>query len=534
MQQPIPAPGPREWIAILGAILGSFMAVLDIQITNASLKDIQGALSATLEEGSWISTSYLVAEIIIIPMTGWLMTMLSLRRYIVITSALFTLFSLLCSMAWNLESMIVFRALQGLAGGALIPLAFTIIMTKLPPEQQAKGMALFGLTATFAPAIGPTLGGWLTESFGWQYIFYINLVPGILMVLMLAYGLRKTAPDWSLFRRGDWWGMLTMAVGLGSLEIFLEEGQREDWFASPFILKLALVSAVALTAFVVIQLRRQTPLVNLRLLSQRNFAVASSANLLLGLGLYGSVYLLPLYLASIHQYSAMQIGMVIMWLGLPQLLMMPLVPKLMQRIAPRYLVSAGFTLFAASCLMTSGLNLDYAGDQFLLPQIIRAIGQPLIMLPLGVIVTQGVAHKDAPSASSLFNILRNLGGALGIALLATLVDQRSQFHLWRLKESLTATDTTVLANLAQLQQQLVWRGLSPDEAGRQALAMTGQLAQREAAIMAYNDAFLVVGAGLSVAAVLLLTLLKNRRPEVVPLAKDNAGKPAPTVRAEAA
>lgn len=509
MQSTIPSPGRREWLAIFGGVLGAFMAILDIQITNASLKDIQGALSATLEEGSWISTSYLVAEIIIIPMTGWLISIYSMRRFVIITSVLFTLFSLLCSLAWNLESMIVFRILQGLTGGALIPVAFTLIMTKLPMEQRPKGMALFSITAVTAPAIGPALGGWLTETFSWHYVFYINLVPGLLMTVLFAYGLDKSPPNWQRFKQGDWWGILTMMLGLGALQIMLEEGQREDWFESELIVRLAIVSVVALIAFVVIELKNKHPLVNLRLLGQRNFAAATAANLLLGLGLFGSVYILPLYLASIQQYNALQIGTVIMWMGIPQLLLIPLMPTLMKHVAPHYLVGSGFFLFGLSSIMSGQLSIDFAGDQFILPQIVRALGQPLIMVPLSVIATQGIAPQDAPSASSLFNIVRNLGGAIGIALLATLVDHRTQLHAWHLKEQLITGSQSTTQGLVQLEQTLIWQGVDPALAAEQALLLTAQLIQREAAIMAYSDAFMVIGAGLFVAMLILTALLKR-------------------------
>jgi len=224
--RPTGEPSRRDWIAVMSVMLGAFMAVLDIQITNSSLKDIQGALSATLEEGSWISTSYLVAEIIMIPLTAWLVQLLSARRLAVWVSLGFLASSLLCSMAWSLESMIVFRAMQGFTGGALIPLAFTLTLIKLPEHHRAKGMALFALTATFAPSIGPTLGGWLTENFGWEYIFYINVPPGLLMIAGLMYGLEKKPADWQLLKSTDYAGIVTLGMGLGCLQVFLEEGHR--------------------------------------------------------------------------------------------------------------------------------------------------------------------------------------------------------------------------------------------------------------------------------------------------------------------
>jgi len=218
----------KSWIAVMGAMLGAFMAVLDIQITNASLKDIQAALGATLEEGSWISTAYLVAEIVVIPLSGWLARVFSIRRYLVVNAALFIFFSICCAWAWNLPSMIVFRALQGFTGDILIPMAFTIILTTLPPAKQLIGIAMFAITAVFAPAIGPTVGGWLTENFSWQYIFYLNLIPGLLLVSAVWYRLDPQPLQLRLLKQGDWWGIISMAIGLSSLQVVLEEGNRKD------------------------------------------------------------------------------------------------------------------------------------------------------------------------------------------------------------------------------------------------------------------------------------------------------------------
>jgi len=486
-------PSRRDWIAVMSAMLGAFMAVLDIQITNSSLKDIQGALSATLEEGSWISTSYLVAEIIMIPLTAWLVQLLSARRLAVWVSVGFLISSLLCSFAWNLESMIVFRAMQGFTGGALIPLAFTLTLIKLPEHHRAKGMALFAITATFAPSIGPTLGGWLTESWGWEYIFYINVPPGLLMIAGLPYGLEKKPPHWELLKRTDYAGIVTLAMGLGCLQVFLEEGHRKDWLESSLIVELGVVALLSLILFVILQLSRPNPLINLGILRERNFGLTSIASLGMGLGLYGSIYLLPLYLAQIQHYNALQIGQVIMWMGIPQLFLIPFVPKLMKVIAPKWLCAAGFALFGLSSFASGALNPDFAGDQFHPIQIIRALGQPMIMVTVSLIATAYVQPQDAGSASSLFNILRNLGGAIGIALLATLLDSRSKVYFDYLREALVPTNPAVAERLATLTRQL-----GSEQA---ALGRLSEITHQQAMIMAYNDAFHFVGIALAISMV---------------------------------
>jgi len=501
--RPVGEPSRRDWIAVMSAMLGAFMAVLDIQITNSSLKDIQGALSATLEEGSWISTSYLVAEIIMIPLTAWLVQLLSARRLAVWVSIGFLISSLLCSFAWNLESMIVFRALQGFTGGALIPLAFTLTLIKLPDHHRAKGMALFAITATFAPSIGPTLGGWLTESWGWEYIFYINVPPGLLMIAGLLYGLEKKPPHWELLKSTDYAGIVTLAMGLGCLQVFLEEGHRKDWLESALIVQLGSVAVVSLILFVILQLSRPNPLINLGILRERNFGLTSIASLGMGLGLYGSIYLLPLYLAQIQNYNALQIGQVIMWMGIPQLFLIPLVPKLMKIIPPKLLCAAGFALFGISSFASGALNPDFGGDQFHPIQIIRALGQPMIMVTISLIATAYIQPQDAGSASSLFNILRNLGGAIGIALLATLLDSRAKIYFDYLRESVVPGNPAVAERLSALTQQL-----GSEQA---ALGRISEITHQQAMIMAYNDAFHFVGIALAVS--MVAVLLTRRLPD---------------------
>src|SRR5438874_1898401 len=375
----------KTWIAVVGATLGAFMAVLNIQIVNASLADIQGAIGAGIDDGGWISTSYLIAEIVVIPLSGWLAQVFSIRIYLLTNAVLFLALSAACALARDLPQMIVLRAIQGFSGGVLIPMAFTLIITLLPKEKQPIGLALFAISATFAPAIGPTIGGYLTENFGWEYIFYVNVVPGAVMIAMLFFSLEARPMNLSLLREGDWPGIITMAIGLSALQTVLEEGNKDDWFGSPFIVRLTVIAAIALSAFLWIELTAKKPLLNLRLLTRRNFGFGILANFLMGVALYGSVYVLPVYLARIQGYNAEQIGMVLAWTGLPQLLLIPLVPRLMQRFDPRLVIGAGFALCAASNLMYIYMMSDYATDQLFWPDVVRAIGQALVMTPLSAV-----------------------------------------------------------------------------------------------------------------------------------------------------
>src|SRR5579862_1250872 len=385
----------RTWIAVGGALLGAFLAVLNIQITNASLPYIEGGIGTGGVYGTWVSTAYLIGEIIVIPLTDFLSRVFSLRRYLLVNVVLFLVFSVLCGQASSLSEMIVLRALQGFAGGVMIPLAFTIVMTMLPRSKHAIGLAGYAVTATFAPAIGPTIGGYFTDNYGWPYIFYINLVPGAVMLGALWYGLPKAAMQFGLLRRGDWRGIALMAVGLAALQTVLDDGNVYDWFGSPFVVKLSLLAVVTLGAFVILEFITPEPLVSLRLLGRRNFGLGTLGNFLLGFALYASAYLLPQYLAVTQGFDSEQAGEVIAWTGLPQLLLIPLVPLLMKRLDARLLVGTGLLIFAVSCFMNVTLSVDSAGDQLLVPNIVRAIGQALVLTPVSAITTGGIPPSEA-------------------------------------------------------------------------------------------------------------------------------------------
>ncbi len=487
----------RRWIALWGAMLGAFMAVLDIQITNSSLPDILGSLGATLDEGSWIQTSYLVAEIIVIPLTAWMAEVFGSRRYLLANTLLFLLFSVACAFAWNLGSLIAFRVMQGFTGGVLIPMAFTLVLKVLPPAERPLGYALFGVTATFAPAIGPTIGGWLTDNYGWPAIFYLNLLPGGLMLAGISWGLTAEPPKFSLLRRGDWFGIGAIAAGLGSLIVFLEEGNRHDWFDSRMISALGATAAIFLTAGVVIELKRREPFINLRLLARRNFGLGSVVGMAFGFAMYGTTYLLPMYLAQVQGYNAQQIGWTIMWSGAPQLLMMPLAAALLKKIDARLLLTVGLGCLGASCFMNAAISNLTAYDQLKLAQLIRAVGMPFTIVPLTALATGGIESEQSGSASALFNMLRNLGGSIGIALLATQLDWREKFHSLRLGESVSLFNSATQQRLDELARYFTSLGADAATAGQQALSALANTVRREAFVMSYGDAFFIVGVVIS-------------------------------------
>ena len=503
----------RMWSAVIGSTLGAFMAVLNIQIVNASLADIQGAIGAGSDDGGWISTSYLIAEIVVIPLSAWLARVFSVRVYLLTNAVIFLLFSVACAFAADLQQMIILRAIQGFSGGVLIPMAFTIIITLLPKAKQPIGLALFALSATFAPAIGPTIGGYLTENWGWQYIFYVNLVPGVLMLGMLWASLDRAPMNLSLLAKGDWPGIITMSVGLAALQTVLEEGNKEDWFGSDFILRLSIIAAISLTLFLYIELKSAHPLLNLRLLVRRNFGFGIVSNFMLGVALYGSVFVLPIYLTRIQGYNAEQIGMVLASTGLPQLLLIPLVPRLMKLVDIRLLIIVGFALFAVSNFMNIHMTGDYATDQLFWPNIVRAVGQALVFTPLSAIATSGIEQENAGSASALFNMMRNLGGAVGIAVLQTFLTKREQFHSNILTSSVSVFQDATRDRVAKLTAYFMSHGVSDQAlATHKAVVGIALKLRKQANILAFSDTFYLLGVALVIA--LLASLFLNKPGQV--------------------
>jgi len=489
------------WIAVLAAMIGSFMAILNIQITNASLLNIEGGIGTGVDNGSWISTSYLIGEIVVIPLTDYLSRVFSFRRYMLASATLFAAFSVACAFTHDLPSMIAMRGLQGFAGGVLIPMAFTLVLTKLPKPQQPIGLAVFALSVTFAPAIGPTIGGYLTENYGRRTIFFVNVLPTIVMVTALYLTLERQPMQLKLLKEGDWAGIATMAIGLSAFQTVLEEGNKDDWFASPFILRLAVVALVSLSLFAWIELSIEKPLIRLRLLTRRNFGVGTIAMTMLGFALFGSVYILPAYLGQAQGYNAEQIGEVLAWTGLPQLLLIPLVPKLMQRFDARYIAFTGLMIFAYSCFMNTAMSPDYAGDQLWIPNIVRAIGQAMVLTPLTSVTTGDTAPQDAAAASGISNMFRNLGGAIGTAVLATVITKREQFHSNIIGQSVTLGREEVRNRIAQMTDFFMAHGVpDPAAAHQQAIIALGNAVKRQALVMGFSDTFAVIGFVLVLAA----------------------------------
>jgi DHA2 family multidrug resistance protein len=492
----------RAWVAVLGGVVGCFMAGMNVHVTNASLPDVRGSLGASFEEGSWITTAYLVAEIIIIPMTGWLVSVFSMRRVLMVGTGGFVLFSIVCSTAPDINTMIVARALQGAFGGVLIPLSFQIIVSELPAAKHPFGMALFAVANNVAQAAGPSLGGWLTEAYSWRWIFYLQVPPGILLLAAIGWATPKTAPALDRLRQGDWGGIAAMAIGLSALQIMLEEGGRKDWFSSPTIVEAAIVAALGLAAFVAIELSRRQPFINLRLLGRYNFGLASLMQFTFGAAVFGVVFLVPNYFAEAHGYNAAQIGLTMIPYGVIQFVMSFATPRLMRWTSVRTIIMLGFVIMAAGCLMNIHLDGDAAANVIVPSLVVRGVGQSFIVVALGVMAVEGLEKVEMGSASGLFSTVRNIGGAVGIALAGQIVVEREKLHAARIGESVTPFSAAYRERMIDLvrllEQERVERGTALLGAAaaplrRQALSVIDGVIHRQALLLAYGDAFLIAG-----------------------------------------
>lgn len=505
--------GLLNWYTIIGGLLGGFMAILDIQIINSSMKVIQGALSATLDDSSWLMTSYFTAEIIAIPLCGWLAQALGTSRYALWCIGIFLAASILCSLSWDLNSMIVFRAIQGLGGGALIPLSFRLIIEVLPNDKRPFGMTLFSIVATFAPAIGPSLGGWLTETFSWHAIFYINAVPAVFACMLIGYGRPRPPIRWEVIRSGDFIGIISAILWLGSLEVVLEEGRSLYWLDSTLICSLIAISVVAFAVFIYDQLVHPSPLINIRMFKDAAFSHANIMFFMMGVAIYGTLFMVPFYLATVHDYDALEIGNVLIWIGLPQLAILPFIPKLLKIFNPKYMITIGFLGLAVSSFMNGHMDSDFAGQQMKLSLLIRALGQPFIMVPLSMIATRNVQIKDSASSAILINITRSVGGSMGTAILSTLYVNHAWMHADQIQSTMTSASDAFSRYLENVKMLLINHGgpLNNLNVQQTAYAMLTHDIKMQAQIIAFNDIFNVMGGMMLATAIMALFATKNFR-----------------------
>nr|WP_255419141.1 DHA2 family efflux MFS transporter permease subunit [Glaciimonas sp. PCH181] len=472
--------------------VGMFIALLDIQIVSASLADIGGGLSAGADETAWVQTSYLIAEIIVIPLSGWLSRVMSTRWLFCVSAVGFTIASLLCGLAWDINSMIFFRALQGFLGGSMIPLVFTSAFIYFSGHQRVIAAATIGAISSLAPTLGPTIGGWITSNYSWHWLFFINLVPGIFVAVMVPRLVHIDQPNPSLLRGADYFGMILMAIFLGCLEYTLEEGPRLGWLGDDVIRTTAWISMLAGISFIWRSLAFANPVVDLRALKDGNFALGCLFSFVTGIGIFSTIYLTPVFLARVRGFSALDIGLAIFSTGVFQVCAIPFYSYLAKRVDLRWLLMVGLAGFALSMWNFMPITHDWGWHEFLLPQALRGFSQQFAVAPTVTLTLGGLAPERLKQASGLFNLMRNLGGAIGIAVCGTILNDRTNLHFLRLAEHLNAGNEAMTTMLQTASSNLSGWGLNTTDAQLGAVKQLWLLTFREAQTQTFADAFFVV------------------------------------------
>lgn len=508
-----------DWIAVIAGALGALMATLDISITNSALPQIQGEIGASGTEGTWISTGYLMSEIVMIPLAAWLTRVFGLRAFLLNNTILFTLFSVMCGCSHSLPQMIIGRIGQGFAGGAMIPTAQTIVRTRLPPHQMPIGMTLFGLIVLTGPLLGPVLGGWLAENIDWSWCFFVNLPVGIALMGLLYAGLPRSAANWHQFVNADWLGIVGLSAGLSSLTVVLEEGQRDNWFDSPMIVWLTVLSVVGIGMLVGAQFSARQPVVRLSLLANKSYASVIFIVFVVGAGLYSVSYLLPQFLSNIAGYNAEQSGGIMLLSGIPAFLMMPILPRMLMKVDTRLMVICGLLCFAGSCMLDITLTAQSVGHDFYGSQLLRGVGQMLAMMPLNQASMAAVSREEAGDAAGLYNMARNLGGSVGLALLGVYIDRRNAFHDAVIRDSVSANSLLGQEHLAASSAGFLAQAGDKAYAGLQALGQLAAQMQQQAAVITYSETFHVLGVALLLVLPLAL-FLRKPRPGFAPAQSD--------------
>ncbi len=504
----------RRLIAFLIMVFGMFMAILDIQIVSASLAEIQAGLSASSSEVSWVQTSYLIAEVIAIPLSGFLSRALGTRLLFALSASGFTAASLMCGFCSTIEQMIVWRAIQGFLGAGMIPTVFASAYSVFPREKFHIVGPMIGLVATLAPTIGPTLGGYITDWMSWHWLFFVNIIPGIGITLGVLALVDFDEPNFKLLDDFDWFGLLFMALFLGSLEFVLEEGPRNDWFEDNLVAVFTVVCVLSAIGFFWRALTVKEPIVDIRAFANRNFAIGCIFSFCVGIGLYGLTYLYPRYLAEIRGYSALMIGETMFVSGIAMFVSAPFVGRLMRRVDMRYMIATGLVMFAFGTWQLTYLTRDFDFYELLMPQILRGVGIMLAMAPVNNIALGTLPPELLKNASGLFNLTRNLGGALGLALINTLLNDRTDFHISRLHDRVTWGNAQAVDLLNMLTQKFQGMG----DASRMALKQLSQIVHRQAVVMSFGDTFYVLT--VFYVALTLLVLFVDR-PVIQPPAGDS-------------
>ena len=479
---------PRRLLAFIIMVFGMFMSILDVQIVSASLADIQAGLSASSSEVSWVQTSYLIAEVIGIPLSGFMSRALGTRLLFAISAAGFTIASFLCGFASTIEQMILWRAIQGFLGAGMIPTVFASAYTVFPRSKFHIVGPIIGLVATLAPTIGPTVGGFITDALSWHWLFFINIIPGVGITLGVLALVDFDRPNFALLDRFDWWGLITMTGFLGSLEYVLEEGARYEWLQDTSIAVCSGICVISAIAFFHRVLTAHEPIVDIRAFTDRNFSVGCLISFCVGIGLYGLTYMYPRYLSEVRGYSALMIGQTMFVSGITMFFTAPIVGRLMQIIDMRYIIASGLVIFALGSFEMTWITRDYDFMELLVPQILRGIGMMFAMVPTNNIALGTLPPDRVKNASGLFNLTRNLGGALGLALINQVLNERTDLHISRLHDKVTWANATATETLNTLTQRFQGKG----DAALMALKQLNLIVHRQAVVMGFGDAFFIL------------------------------------------
>lgn len=501
----------RDWIGFFAMVVGMFMAILDIQIVSSSLAEIQAGVSASADEISWVQTSYLIAEVIMIPLSGILARVMSTRWLFVVSAIGFTTMSIACAFAWNIESLIVFRAMQGFLGGAMIPTVFATSFSLFPADRRAGVSVMIGLVATMAPTLGPTLGGYLTQSLSWHWLFLINVGPGLAVSALVWSFVDVDKPDLGVLKGFDFPGLLFMALFLGTLEFVVEEGPRNDWFEDHAIATAAVVCAVSAVLFFRRVLTYGNPIVGLRAFKDRNFAIGCLFSFVIGVGLYGAVYIMPLFLDRIRGLNSLQIGMVMFVTGMFQFISAPVAGILSRKMDLRLMLALGLGMFGYGVYLNSILTAESDFWELFVPQAVRGFSLMMCFIPINTLALGTLPPDQLKNASGLYNLMRNLGGAIGLAAINTVLIDRFALHMSRLSDHVTTARPGVQDMLDGLSGRL--SGVIAGDPDRAALKIIHGMVEREAMVLTFSDCLLLM-ACVFAAAFLFMPLVRKPRAAV--------------------
>jgi MFS transporter, DHA2 family, multidrug resistance protein len=505
------AAGDRNpWLVAVVVSIATFMVVLDTAIANVSLRYIAGSLAASVDESTWVVTTYLIANAVVLPASGWLSNVLGRKRFYMICVALFTVSSLFCGMATSLGALIFFRIVQGLGGGGMPTSEQAILADTFPPSKRGQAFALYGIAVIVAPTVGPTVGGWITDNFSWHWIFFINVPIGLISLALVHFLVNEPEvlerERHERLARGlkvDWVGFALIASTLGCLEVVLDRGQISDWFSSEVIVVFTALAAISFILFIPWEIAQDDPIIELRLLFHRQFGMAFFVMLMIGAILFGSNQIMPQLLQTSFPYTAMLSGLAMMPGGLAMLVIMPIAGVVTGRFQPKYLMTLGLTGIAISMWYSTSLTPDASFDYFAWVRVFQTIGLPFLFIPINSIAYDGLPRDKTNQASALMNVARNLGGSMGISLANVVLVQRTQFHQSRLTENTVPSSPAFHSTLEQLKQYFMAHGAAPGDATGQAMGYIGQMISTQATILAYIDVFYVC----AIAAALMIPLV---------------------------